>query len=116
MVGKSLTLGDLQISDERIKSLIRQKDAEISLLRDQITKIQTTRVVSTVSEGQSEMIRVLQTENLKLKNEINDIRSSKGSEELVRQYREQVREYEVKILSLENEKSELSAKLSNLQR
>jgi hypothetical protein len=61
IVERSLALGDLQIADERIKSLIRQKDAEISLLRDQITKIQTTRVVSTVSEGQTEMIRVLQT-------------------------------------------------------
>ena len=116
IVERSLALGDLQIADERIKSLIRQKDAEISLLRDQITKIQTTRVVSTVSEGQTEMIRVLQTENLKLKNEINDLRSSKGSEELVRQYREQVKEYEGRILALENEKSELTAKLSNLQR
>ena len=116
IVERSLALGDLQIADERIKSLIRQKDAEISLLRDQITKIQTTRVVSTASEGQTEMIRVLQTENLKLKNEINDLRSSKGSEELVRQYREQVKEYEARILALENEKSELTAKLSNLQR
>lgn len=62
------------------------------------------------------MIRVLQTENLKLKNEINDLRISKGSEELVRQYKDQVREYEAKILQLENEKSELNAKLSNLQR
>ena len=34
----------------------------------------------------------------------------------MRQYREQVREYEAMILQLENEKSELSAKLSNLQR
>jgi hypothetical protein len=116
MVERSFALGDLQIADDRIKSLIRQKDAEINLLKDQITKIQTTRVVSTVSEGQGEMIRVLQTENLKLKNEINELRSSKGSEELVRQYREQVREYEVRILALENEKSDLTAKLSNLQR
>lgn len=116
IVERSFALGDLQIADQRIKSLIRQKDAEISLLRDQITKIQTTRVVSTVSEGQTEIIRVLQTENLKLKNEINDLRSSKGSEELVRQYREQVKEYEGRILALENEKSELTAKLSNLQR
>ena len=116
MVERSSALGELQIADERIKSLIRQKDAEINLLKDQITKIQTTRVVSTVSEGQGEMIRVLQTENLKLKNEINELRSSKGSEELVRQYREQVREYEFRILALENEKSDLTAKLSNLQR
>jgi hypothetical protein len=61
MVEKSFSLGDLQIADERIKSLIRQKDYEINLLKDQITKIQTTRVVSTVSEGQGEIIRVLQT-------------------------------------------------------
>ena len=46
------------------------------------------------------MIRVLQSENLKLKNEINDLRLSKGSEELVRQYKLQVAEYEARILQL----------------
>ena len=49
IVEKSMALGDLQISDDRLKSLIRQKDAEIQLLRDQITKIQTSRVITTAS-------------------------------------------------------------------
>lgn len=49
VVEKSMALGDLQISDDRLKSLIRQKDAEIQLLRDQITKIQTSRVITTAS-------------------------------------------------------------------
>jgi|JI61114C2RNA_FD_contig_71_2147892_length_1795_multi_3_in_0_out_0_2 hypothetical protein len=62
------------------------------------------------------MIRVLQLENMKLKNEINDLRVTKGSEELVRSYQVQIREYEERILELEREKSDLSARLSNLQR
>ncbi len=78
MVERSSILPDLEIADGRLKSLIRQKDSEIQLLRDQITKIQTTRTVSS-TEGQGEMIRILQVENLKLKNEINDLRVTKGS-------------------------------------
>jgi hypothetical protein len=62
------------------------------------------------------MIRVLQLENMKLKNEINDLRVTKGSEELVRSYQVQIREYEERILELEREKSDLSSRLSNLQR
>lgn len=52
-------LSGLEVSDARIKSLIREKDAEIQLLKDQIVKIQTSRTI-TSSEGQGEIIRVLQ--------------------------------------------------------
>ena len=44
------------------------------------------------------------------------MRVSKGSEELVRSYQSQIKEYEERILVLEGEKSDLNAKLLNLQR
>lgn len=66
-IERSSILPDLEIADDRIKSLIRQKEAEIQHLRDHIRKIQSTRTISS-TEGQGEMIRVLQVENMKLKN------------------------------------------------
>jgi hypothetical protein len=107
-------LSGLEVSDARIKSLIREKDAEIQLLKDQIIKIQTSRTI-TSSEGQGEIIRVLQMENLKLKNEINDLRLSKGSEELNKENQKEIKRLQGIILQLENEKSELSAQLFNLK-
>lgn len=51
-----------------------------------------------------------------MKNEINQLRTEKGSEELISGYRTQIKEMSDRILSLEQEKSDLSAELSNLKR
>ena len=37
-------LGDLDVSDQRIQSLLREKDAEIMRLRDRIFSIEKSRV------------------------------------------------------------------------
>lgn len=61
-------------------------------------------------------MRVLQSENLNLKNEITQLRTEQGSVELINDYKVQIKEMNERILSLEQVKSDLSAELSNLKR
>ena len=56
-------LGDLEVSDKRIQSLLREKDAEILKLRDRIFEIEKLRIGSTISEGSNKTIEVLQSES-----------------------------------------------------
>ena len=49
-------LGDLAISDARIQSLIREKDAEILRLRDRIFAIEKGKLTSGTSESANKII------------------------------------------------------------
>lgn len=108
-------LGDLKISDGRVQSLIREKDAELSRLRDELTHL--TRLKTTVNNdaAHNRSMQVLTDENNKLKNEINALRVDRGSSELIASYKEQVQGLNSRIMELEQEKSNLNAQLLNLK-
>ena len=61
-------------------------------------------------------MKVVQDENLKLKNEISILRSEAGSAELIAAYKVDISNLNNRILELEQEKSNLTAELSNLRR
>ena len=61
-------LGELEISDMRIQSLLREKDAEILRLRDKVFEVEKSSIRSGTSESSGQIIKVLQGENIKLKN------------------------------------------------
>ena len=107
--------GDLYITDTRISSLIREKDAELNQLRSDMAKLRKTQVTVGVSEAHIRTIQILQDENAQLKNEINELRVELGSSELVASYKAQVQQLNVRILELEQEKSNLSSELLNLR-
>lgn len=52
-------LGDLAISDARIQSLIREKDAEILKLRDKIFSVEKGRISGGSGEAANKIIEVL---------------------------------------------------------
>ena len=52
-------LGDLAISDARIQSLVREKDAEILKLRDRIFALEKSKLSSGVTESSNRVIEVL---------------------------------------------------------
>lgn len=108
-------LGDLEVTDLRIQSLIREKDTEILRLRDKIFEVERSQVRG-ASESSSQIIKILQDENLKLKNEINSLRVEGGSAELIASYKLDISNLNHRILELEQEKSNLAAELSNLRR
>ena len=49
-------LGDLAISDARIQSLIREKDAEILKLRDRIFGLEKSKLTGGTSESANKII------------------------------------------------------------
>lgn len=102
-------LGDLQISDIRIQSLIREKDMELNRLRDELTSIRKLKSTVTVSDTQTRTIQIMQDENAKLKSEINALRVERGSPELISSYKLQIQALNDRILELEQEKSNLKA-------
>jgi len=53
-------LGDLQIADVRIQSLIRQKDGELTRLRDEIVSLRKLKSNINNSEAHGRTIQVLQ--------------------------------------------------------
>ena len=108
-------LGDLEVSDLRIQSLLREKDAEILRLRDRVFEAEKSHVKSS-SESSGQIIKVLQGENLKLKNEISDLMARSGSVDIIEGYKTDIHKLNNRILELEQEKSDLSAELSNLRR
>ena len=109
-------LDDLKIEDQRIASLIREKDAEIYRLRDRLVGVEQTRTLGGVHDAHARAVKVLQDEILNLKNENLALRGEKSSAELVANYREQIGALNNRILELEQEKSDLTAELSNLRR
>ncbi len=109
-------LGDLAISDARIQSLIREKDAEILKLRDRIFAIEKSKVSGASSESANKIIEVLREENVKLKNTISQLQTEHGSAELVASLRAENLDLEQRNLQLEQENSNLTTDLFNLKR
>lgn len=93
-------LGDLQISDLRIQSLIREKDVELTRLRDEILSLRKLKSTVNNSEAHARTIQVLQEENSKLKTEINALRVERGSPELISSYKTQIQALNDRILEL----------------
>lgn len=75
-------LDDLTISDARIQSLIREKDAEILRLRDRIFSVEKNRV-SPNNDALQKINEVLRGENIKLKNTVAQLESERGNVELI---------------------------------
>lgn len=94
-------LGDLKVTDLRIQSLIREKDAELYRLRDELTSL--TKLKSTINnEGAHQRtIQVLNEENSRLKTEINALRVDRGSSELIASYKLQIQGLNERIHELE---------------
>ena len=107
--------GDLQVADLRIQSLLREKDAELSRLRSELITVRQAQISHKPNETQTRTIQLLQDDNLKLKNEINELRVERGSTELIGSYKTQIKQLNDRILELEQEKSNLSAQLVNLR-
>ena len=63
------SLGDLKIEDQRIASLIREKDAEINRLRDRLVGIEHTRTLGGIHDAHAKTVQVLQSQINSLKNE-----------------------------------------------
>lgn len=108
-------LSDLKITDARISSLIRTKDAELYRLRDELTSLSKLKTTVNNDSAFNKTISVLTEENNRLKNEINTLRVDRGSSELIASYKEQVQVLNSRIHELEQEKSNLSAQLLNLK-
>ena len=68
------TLEDLQITDDRVNSLIRTKDAEISKLREQLFGVETEKI-KTSSEFNDKTVSLLQSENNRLKNDVSKLQT-----------------------------------------
>jgi hypothetical protein len=94
-------LDDLKIEDQRIASLIREKDAEIIRLRDRLVGVEQTKILGGVHDAHAKTVRVLQDTILNLKNENLALRGEKSSAELVANYREQIASLNDRILELE---------------
>jgi cell division protein FtsB len=109
-------LGDLAISDARIQSLIREKDAEILKLRDRIFAIEKSKVSGDSSQSANKIIEVLREENVKLKNLISQLQTEHGSAELVASLKAENHDLEARNLKLEQENSDLSTELFNTRR
>lgn len=108
-------LGELAITDARIQSLVREKDAEILRLRDEIFRI-GKKTSSTGSEAANKIIEVLRGENLKLKNALAELQTEHGSAELVASLKAENHDLEQRNLELEQQNSNLSTDLFNLKR
>lgn len=108
-------LGDLAITDQRIQSLIREKDTEIFRLREKVMGIEKLRFGASNEAAHQKAMQVMQEETLKLRNEISALRSEKGSAELVTSYKNQINDLNGRIHDLEQDKSNLTSELLNLR-
>lgn len=61
-------LEDINVTDKRISSLLREKDAEILKLREKLISIEKARLSSTSADLNERTIIQLKTENTQLKN------------------------------------------------
>jgi hypothetical protein len=93
-------LEDLQINDARIHSLIRQKDAELARLRDEVVSLKKLKTTVNNAEAHQRAIQVMQDENSKLKNEINSLRVERGSADLITSYKQQIQTLNTRIHEL----------------
>jgi len=117
MIGEpTRVLGDLAISDARIQSLIREKDAEILKLRDRIFSIEKGKLSGASSESANKIIEVLRGENIKLKNDFAALQTQHGSAELVSSLKLEIQDLQRRNLELEQENSNLTTDILNLKR
>lgn len=107
-------LGNLTVSDARISSTLREKDAELLRLRDELTRLNKLKSTISNEAAHNRTISVLTDENNKLKNEINAIKADRGSAELISSYKQQIQACNRRITELEQEKSDLTAQVLNL--
>ena len=63
----------MHVSDARIQSLIREKDAEILKLRDRIFSIEKGKITGHSNDALLKINEVLRSENIKLKNTVSCI-------------------------------------------
>ena len=108
-------LGNLTVTDSRISSLIREKDAELLRLRDELTRLNKLKSTVNNEAAHNRSLQVITDENNKLKNEINSLRVDRGSSELITSYKDQIKTLNLRIHDLEQEKSNLSAQIINLE-
>jgi hypothetical protein len=99
----------------RIQSLIRQKDAELDRLRDELFALNKLKSTVNNNDAHARTVQVLQDENAKLRTEINGLRVERGSSELIASYKQQIQALNERIHELEQDKSNLKAELVNLK-
>ena len=109
-------LGELEVTDQRIQSLLREKDSQILQLRDRLFSIEKGRIGSSNMEAHQKTIDILRDENLKLKNELSLLRSEHGSVELIAGYKDEIASLQRRNLELEQEISNLKSDLSNYKK
>jgi len=90
VVESTFFVGDLKISDARIQSLIREKDADLARLREEILALNKLKSTINNNEAHARTIQIMQEENAKLKTEINSLRVERGSNELIASYKQQI--------------------------
>ena len=108
-------LGNLTVTDARISSLIREKDAELIRLREELTRLNKLKSSVNNEAAHQRSMSILNEENNKLKNEINSLKADRGSSELINSYKQQIQALNERIHQLEQEKSDLAANVLNLE-
>lgn len=84
-------------------------------LRTELVNLRNVKGGVSTSTTANKTISILQEENLKLTNEISQLRADKGSIELINSYKDQIKGLNLRIHELEEERSNLSAQLINLR-
>ena len=114
--GEPLRLLDsVNVTDQRINSLIREKDSEILKLKERLVALEKARITTTGGEHNERTILALKTENTQLKNELSQLRSKAGDPNVYASYQVNIKGLNDKILQLEQEKSDLTTQLRNLK-
>ena len=108
-------LDSVSITDGRINSMIREKDAEILKYKERLVALERARLTTTGGEHNERTILALKTENTQLKNELSQLRSKAGDANVYASYQTNIKGLNEKILQLEQEKSNLSTELRNLK-
>lgn len=96
----SRDLGSLSVTDARVSSLLREKDAELARLRDELTRINKLKSTINNDAAHNRSLSILSDENNKLKNEINQLRVDRGSSELITSYKQQIQTLNARINEL----------------
>ena len=105
-------MDDLSLSEERINSLIRTKDAEILKLKEQLIGSAASKLGKS-TDYNKETILNLQSENTKLKNEISKLTSQLNDPRINASSDVRMRNLSEQILRLEQEKADLQNELRN---
>jgi hypothetical protein len=108
-------LEDINITDKRISSLVREKDAEILKLRERLVALEKAKLTTTSGDLNERTVLALKTENTQLKNELSLLRSKSGDANVYASYESKIKSLNDRILLLEQEKSNLTTELRNLK-